>query len=149
VGSPTDAEDITQEVFVKVWKNLKRFDPSKNFKTWIFTIAKNTALDYFKKKKTINFSVFENEAGENLLWETLVDPKPLSDEILMQANLTETMNMVIKHLTKKYQIVLFLYYYKNFTFKEISITLGESVNTVKSRHRRALLLLKKILPVKL
>lgn len=51
------AEDIAQEVFVKIWKNLKKFDKNKNFKTWIFTIAKNTALDYLKKKKSCRFPI--------------------------------------------------------------------------------------------
>ena len=39
-----DAEDVAQEAFFRVWKNLKRFDANKNFKTWLFVIAKNTAV---------------------------------------------------------------------------------------------------------
>ncbi len=60
VGNGEVAEDITQEVFVKVWRNLKKFDQNKSFKTWIFTIAKNTSFDFFKKKKAIPFSELEN-----------------------------------------------------------------------------------------
>ena len=56
VGSQSDAEDITQEVFVKVWKNLKKFDQKKSFKPWIFQIAKNTSIDFLRKRKTIPFS---------------------------------------------------------------------------------------------
>jgi len=51
VNNPAEAEDIAQDVFVKMWKNLKKFDQQKKFKTWLFAIAKNTALDYLKKKK--------------------------------------------------------------------------------------------------
>ena len=50
-GNTQDAEDVTQEVFVKVWRNLKKFDQRKSFKTWIFAIAKNTAFDHLKKRK--------------------------------------------------------------------------------------------------
>ena len=56
-GDADNVSDIAQEVFVKVWKNLKKFDKSKNFKLWIFTIAKNTALDWLKKKNAVPFSL--------------------------------------------------------------------------------------------
>ena len=52
VNNKQEAEDVTQEVFVKTWRNLKKFKRNKSFKTWIFSIAKNTAIDSFKKKKT-------------------------------------------------------------------------------------------------
>ena len=50
VGNASEAEDITQEVFVRVWKNLKKFDQNKKFKTWIFGIAKNASIDWLRKK---------------------------------------------------------------------------------------------------
>ena len=49
--------DLVQETFIKAWKNLNRFKIEKaSFKTWLFTIAKNTALDFLRKKKSLNFS---------------------------------------------------------------------------------------------
>ena len=51
------AEDLTQETFVKVWKNLSRFDQTKSFKAWIAKIAKNTGLDHVKKKQAVSFSL--------------------------------------------------------------------------------------------
>jgi len=80
-NSAHDAEDATQESFVKVWKNIGKYDRAKSFKTWIFTIAKNTALDLLKKKRPLVFSDFENNAGENMLMETLRDLSPLQDEL--------------------------------------------------------------------
>src|SRR3989338_146778 len=59
VGGGQDVEDVTQDAFVKVWRNLKKFDQNKSFKTWIFSIAKNTAIDFLKKKKAIPFSEFD------------------------------------------------------------------------------------------
>jgi len=55
IGNIHDAEDITQEVFVKVLRHLKKFDHDKSFKTWIFKITQNTSIDFFRKKKTIPF----------------------------------------------------------------------------------------------
>ena len=48
VGSDLDAEDISQEVFVRAWRNLKKFDQEKSFKTWIFAIAKHASIDVLK-----------------------------------------------------------------------------------------------------
>ena len=71
------AEDITSDVFLKVFKNIKKFDKNKKFKTWIFEITKNTALDYIKKKKDINFSSIELDNNKEDCFENLIE-----DEIL-------------------------------------------------------------------
>ena len=81
VKNASDAEDITQEVFVKAWRNLKKIK-QKKFKTWLFRVARNTAIDFLRKKRAIPFSDFENKAGENILIENLTDETGLPDEIL-------------------------------------------------------------------
>ena len=157
VGNSQDAEDITQDVFVRVWRNLKKFDKNKKFKTWIFTIAKNTCIDFFRKRKTIPFSNFsacgarlpdgQGSAlgGENIFIETLADPSPLPDEISELAGFKDIISRTMKKLALKYQTILLLYYGNNFTFREIAESTGESLNTIKSRHRRALIMLRKLL----
>jgi len=144
IGSE-EAEDVTQEVFLKIWRNLKKFKQNKKFKTWIFSIAKNTAIDFLKKKKIIPFSEFEKESKENTLIETVPDSFSLPNEFLEKAELAEEINSVLEKLPLSYRMVLFLYYTEHFNFREIAEILGESINTVKSRHRRALLMLKKML----
>lgn len=144
-GSTQDTEDITQEVFVKVWRNLKKFDQQKSFKTWIFAIAKNTAFDHLKKKKVIPFSYFENEKGENIITETLADPSPLPDELLERAGVAQILTSAMEKLSPQYRMVLFLRYNDHFTFREIGESLGEPLHTIKSRHRRALIQLKELL----
>jgi RNA polymerase sigma-70 factor (ECF subfamily) len=145
VGSGQDAEDVTQETFVKVWRNLKKFDQQKSFKTWIFSIAKNTALDFLKKKKAIPFSEFENEEGENMITETLADPSSLPHELLEKAGMAQVLTSAMEKLSPKYRMVLFLRYNDHFTFREIAEIFDESLNTIKSRHRRALVMLKNLL----
>ena len=142
VGNRQDAEDITQEVFIKVWRNLKKFDQQKSFKTWIFSIAKNTAIDFLKKKKMIPFSEFDNEGGENTIIETLADPSSLPQELLEKAGMAQTLNAAMEKLSSQYRMVLFLRYNDHFNFREIAESLGEPLNTIKSRHRRALVMLK-------
>jgi RNA polymerase sigma-70 factor (ECF subfamily) len=164
VGSDGDAEDLTQETFVSAWKNLKKpvlslskgFDPQKGkFKTWIFAIAKNTSLNWIKKKKPDLFSAFsaksgfasgeENENGENALIESIADPSPLPDELFHRADLALKLSAAIKKLNPNHQTVLLLRYNDHFTFREIAESLGEPLHTIKSRHRRALITLKRLL----
>lgn len=145
VGNGHDAEDVAQDVFVKAWRNLKKFDQRKSFKTWIFAIAKNTAFDHLKKKKTIPFSEFENEEGENMITETLADPAPLPHELLEKAGMAQLLTSAMDALSPKYRMVLFLRCNDHFSFREIAESLGESLHTITSRHRRALIKLKELL----
>jgi len=154
-GNAQDAEDITQEVFLRVWRNLKRFDGEKSFKTWIFSIAKNASLDFIKKKKTLAFSDFsarggsafggENEDGSNSLIDTLRDFSPLPLQLSELSEIRRVLENAKEKLLPKYSMVLSLRYNDDLTFREIAESLGEPLHTVKSRNRRALAKLLKIL----
>ena len=145
VGDSQEAEDITQQVFIKVWWNLKKFDQQKSFKPWIFAIAKNTSIDLLKRKKEVPFSKFENAAGINILTESLVDPADLPDKLFEQKDIARMLYSAMENLSVQYRMVLFLRYNDHFTFREISESLEEPLHTVKSRHRRALIQLKNLL----
>lgn len=139
-----DSEDITQDTFVSMWKNLRKFDKSKRFKTWLFEITKNKSLNVIKKKKPMLFSEFESEDNdENVIADSITDETNLLDELFDQKNEYEKILKAIEKLDVKYRTVLFLRYTSDMTFNEISDTLGESLNTVKSRHQRAIQMLKK------
>lgn len=142
VGDRDLAEDLAQETFVKAWRNLKRFDQKRKFKTWLFTIAKNTAYDWLKKKKEIPFSSFADEEGENWL-ESVAADDILPDEIIERSDLAEEMEEIIKKLPVHYRAILLLHYKEDFTLHEIAEILGEPYNTIKSRHQRGLARLKK------
>lgn len=145
VGNVQDAEDITQDIFVKVWRHLKRFNRKKSFKTWIFSIAKNSAVDFIKKKKVLPFSEFDTDNGKNIITDTLADPSPSPYEIIEHRDVARMLTSAVSKLSLKYRLILFLHYNNHLTFKEIAESLGEPLNTVKSRCRRAIFLLKKIL----
>jgi len=157
VGNSGDAEDITQDIFIKVWRNLKRFDKKKKFKTWVFSIAKNTSIDWLRKsrsasggKKAIPFSNFFAQGGsafggENPFIRTLIDPAPLPDELSERRSVAQILQSAIEKLLPKYRLVLSLRYSDNLNFREIAERLKEPLDTVKSRHRRALIILKKLL----
>src|ERR1700744_165295 len=78
VGDAAAADDISQETFLKAWKSLKKYnEKSRKFKTGWLRIAGNTAIDYLRKKKHVPLSHFENEAGGNVLAETVADTEEL------------------------------------------------------------------------
>lgn len=130
-------DDMTQETFIKAWKNIKRFDREKNFKTWIFTIAKNTAYDYFKKKKTIPFSFFKDEEGNNKL-ENISENNILPDEMLERKDIAKELEKKLQEIPEKYRLILTLRYKDDFSLSEISQILDRPYNTIKSSHQRAL-----------
>lgn len=138
VGDAKSAEDITQETFLKAWKNLKKFDKEKSFKTWIFTIAKNSSFDYLKKKKPLLFSQLQDADGKNPFVDNVKDKALMPNEVAERNILKNYFNEAINSLSEKYGIVLSLYYIDGFNFREIAEKLGESINTIKSRHRRGL-----------
>jgi RNA polymerase sigma-70 factor, ECF subfamily len=144
VRSVDACDDLTQETFVKAWKNIKKFDTEKSFKTWIFTIAKNTAYDYFKKKKAIPFSNFYDENGNNRL-ENFSDNSILPDEILNRKDIAKEMGEKLKEIPEKYQAILTLHYKEDFSLQEISEILKVPYNTIKSGHSRALQKLKEVI----
>ncbi|MDD4990127.1 MAG: RNA polymerase sigma factor [Candidatus Pacebacteria bacterium] len=133
IGNPAEAENITQDVFVKIWKNLKKFNKQKNFKSWIFTIAKNASIDFLRKKKPMASLDFNEPIDCEISPEQKAYNK--SKEDFLTNSLT--------NLSPKYKEVLVLRYQSNFTFRKIAEELDKPINTVKSWHRRGLLALRK------
>jgi RNA polymerase sigma-70 factor (ECF subfamily) len=143
-----DAPDIVQEVFIKIWKNITYFDPLKaSFKTWIFTITKNTTTDFLRKKRSILFSDMEKDYDENInsFAENIPTEDLLPDLALQKLEDSEFLNQVIEKLRLEYREVLVLHYQEEMTFEEIGKILDKPLNTVKSQHRRALMELRKLL----
>jgi RNA polymerase sigma-70 factor (ECF subfamily) len=145
-----DARDIVQESFIKAWRNIGRFNPTKaSFKTWIFTIAKNTTTDFLRKKKSVLFadlaqSARQDLADENSFAENIPAEDLLPDEALQKLQDSEFLNKILEKLRPDYREVLVLHYQEEMTFEEIGKVLGKSLNTVKSQHRRAILELRKL-----
>lgn len=143
-GKKEESEDIAQETFFKVWKNLKKYRQGENFKTWLFGIARNTAIDYLRKKKSLNFSDFKNEGGENYFEENIRDPEPLPDEILKKSEDGELAKKLLAELSPEDREVIIFHHYHSLTFQEIADIVQKPLNTLKSRYRRAMIKLREI-----
>lgn len=139
------AEDLAQETFIKAWKNLSRFDIKRPFNVWLFTIARNTAFDYLKKKKALTFSDLEGQEGEDTFAESIKDERPLSLEVLENKERAADLDAALAQLPPNTRSVVLLHNTENMTFQEIAEAMNEPLNTVKSRYRRALESLRKLL----
>ncbi len=140
----SELDDLAQVTFIKVWKNLRRFDQGKKFKTWLFAIAKNTAYDFFQKKKTVPFINFTDEEGNNRL-ENISDESILPDEILNRQDLEQELEKKLAEIPENYRLILTLHYKEDFSLFEIAQILNKPYNTIKSGHQRGLMRLKKLL----
>ena len=145
IGDTKEAEDLTQESFLKAWKSLKSFDQARSFKVWLFQIARNCCIDYFRRKKIPVFSALEKPEDGMLIADSLEDPaEPL--ELRVEKNeLKREIKKYLARLPEPNRAVILLYYNQQMNFREISELLGEPLDTIKSRHRRGLILLKKLI----
>jgi len=138
------AKDIVQDVFIKVWKNVKKFDNNRaSFKTWIFTITRNTITDYLRKKKSISFSSLDTD--EESFANNVEGDIILPDEALSRLEDKELLNKLLDKMPIQYREVLILYYQEEMTFNEIGQLLGKPLNTIKSYHHRALIILRELI----
>lgn len=148
VRNGADAEDVVQEAFFRAWKNLKSFDTGKNFKTWLFVIAKNISFDLLKKKKPVSFSQFtvDEEALDTYLASYLETPE-LPTDIFDRKLSASAVEAALAKLPQTYRTVLNMRYKNQLKFREIAEELGEPINTIKSKHYRGLALLRDLFVV--
>ncbi|MEK7631048.1 MAG: RNA polymerase sigma factor [Patescibacteria group bacterium] len=142
-GNAQDAEDITQETFIKAWRALKTFDQHKNFTTWLLTIAKRTAIDMLRKKRGLSFADFQDDDGANRLIDMLAAD---SRSPLAEAEGIEV-RAAAENLSDPYREIISLHYDDGLSLEEISMRLEKPANTIKSQHRRALIALRKLLHI--
>lgn len=125
-----DIDDFLQEVFIKIYENLDKFQGNSRFSTWITRIAYNTA---------INFKI-RTKKSENLCEETqsnLVSNYETPEETQLKQLTREAINNAVKQLPENYKKCIELYFYNNMTYEEIAETTDIPLNTVKTYIFRA------------
>lgn len=130
-----DASDFVQEVFLKVFSNLSRFEGNSRFSTWLYKIAYNTAINSVTRKKDYQ-SLVENE---------IVSERDTPERILLRKLAREAVREAIKELPERFRVCVDLFFFYDRSYQEIEAITGFPVNTVKSHVFRA----KKILREKL
>jgi len=129
-----DAEDLLQEVFIKVYTNLNGFDPNLKFSSWIYRIAHNEVISNFRKLK-VRPEKINSEINENVL-EKIKSELNIEKEI-DQKILKVKLNQLINQLNIKYKEVIILKYLENKSYEEISDIIKKPTNTVGTLINRA------------
>lgn len=126
------AKDCFQNTFIKLYKCSKTFNDSEHLKAWLLRVARNECNDYHKSFWNKNVSVgLDKEKLENVHKDSGNSMRELQYD-----SDTEILINALRRIPLKYREILVLYYYQEYTTKEISDILQLSVNTVKSRLRR-------------
>ncbi len=142
-----DAEDMTQEIMIKIFRSLGSFKGNSKFSTWIYRVAVNTCLDELKKKKNKKHLSLDAEIsgddGENQI--EIKDDSPSPEKLAEQNELRDMVAAAVKLLSDEHRAVIVLRDIRGMSYSEIAGILGCSDGTVKSRISRARAQLKMIL----
>lgn len=145
-GDASMADDVAQETFVKAWKGIGRFDEGRNFKAWLFAIARNAAIDALRKRRDVSFSRMSEDLQEDDRFEDAIeDESPLPGEGFDRAIDGKTLERALSLLSPEKRAIVLMHDVEGLTFEEAAEALGEPMNTVKSRYRRSLAALRALM----
>lgn len=141
-----DAEDVSQEALIKVYKSINRFNMDSSFKTWLYRIVVNTCLDHVRKNKENPISIDQPiRSGHDEFYMDVEDNRPTPQEVL-ETKLTQKMVMdAVNELEDDFKSIIILRDINDLSYEEISEVLECNIGTVKSRISRGRQKLKEIL----
>jgi RNA polymerase sigma-70 factor (ECF subfamily) len=134
--SPSDAEDISQQVFLRIWRNARRYRPDAKFTTYLYTITRNLVFNETRRRgRKKEISSDEREENSQHLIEDSPDRRP--DAELLQAELQRAVDAAIAALPETQRMAVVLRRYEQLSYEEIAEVLQLSVSAVKSLLFRA------------
>jgi len=145
MGSPEHAEDLAQEVFLRVYKAAGRFEARAKFFTYLYRIALNLCLkerEKLARQKTESLDADTEERGPR---REIMDPRGSTEDVYTRMELSRAVQEAVKALPDEQRGVVILSRYHDLSYEEIAETLEISVPAVKSRLHRAKLALKELL----
>ncbi|RTR30389.1 RNA polymerase sigma factor SigX [Robertmurraya yapensis] len=140
VKNREQAEDLVQEVYIRVLKSYERFEGKSSEKTWLFSIARNVAIDHFRKQKG-----WKQKIAEKFDWTTgqVKDESPIPEEIALQKEEVGMIYQCLDCCTVDQRMVIIMRYIQELTISETAEALGWTESKVKTTQHRALKVLKK------
>jgi RNA polymerase sigma-70 factor (ECF subfamily) len=127
-----DAEEVTQDVFMKIYHNLKNFQFRSTFKTWVYRITVNTAINCFRRSS--------REERDKVDYDGIIESLPggcSTAERVVQAENETRLDSLMKLLSPEHRTCLILREIEGLSYQEIAASLKIPVNTVRSRLKRA------------
>ena len=137
INDKEEVSDISQEVFIRIYRALDRYNPEYKFSTWAVRIATNLCLDIHRKKKVDSMPIEEIEDFSNGL--------DTPEASYLQKERTEKIRKAIQALPEKYRTPVILFHQNGLSYEEMTKVLGEPMTIIKNRLYRARLMLRDIL----
>lgn len=140
VKNREQAEDLVQEVYIRVLKSYDKFEGRSSEKTWLFSIARHVAIDWFRKQKKIRHRLLEKFDWDK---QQIEDNQPMPDEVTLQNEQIQWMYRSLDICSIDQRSVLILRYLQELSITETAEALGWSSSKVKTTQHRALKQLQK------
>jgi len=134
IGDRTQAKDLAQEVFLRVWQAAKSYKPEAKFTTWIYRITVNLCLNELRSARRRRWLSFHpsDEGSANTIEETLSDGSPSPEDILLVKERGRQISEALQNLPANQRMALILKRYDDLSYQEIAKILNCSVSAVES-----------------
>ena len=144
VRRPEDAEDLAQETFLRAFRALGRYDPTRPFGAWLHTIAARLCIDHLRRNRAKLVSLTQPEEGTSGEERTidLEDPGDRPDELAEKSELAARLEALVAELPPDSRAAILLRHQQDLPYEEIARVLGVPLGTIKARIHRARIMLK-------
>jgi RNA polymerase sigma-70 factor, ECF subfamily len=132
LGGAADAEDIGQQVFVRVWKHAARYQPSAKFTTWLMTITRNLVFNELRRRRRSHQVSMDAEEGDTIKHQFVDEQATPPSEEMLDSELQEAIDAAIASLPETQRLAIVLRRYEGMPYEEIAEVLKTSVPAVKS-----------------
>lgn len=139
-GDESLAEDVAQEVFLRLFLHAKKYTAGRSFKTWLFTIVRNVSIDLarpYSHRKSSSFHLGDDPAQEDFSPESIANGSPTQEDLMAAQERQHMLLELLQDLPEKQRAAIILKYYEDMPTKEIAVVLGKSVSSVESLLARA------------
>jgi len=139
IGDRTQAKDLAQEVFLRVWQTAKSYEPKAKFTTWTYRIATNLCFNELKAARRRRWFPFyrSEESNDNAIEDAYSDDSPTAEDLLLAKELTRQISETLQSLPANQRMALVLKRYDDLPYEEISRIMDCSVSAVESLLVRA------------
>ena len=132
LGGAADAEDIGQQVFVRVWKHAARYQPSAKFTTWLMTITRNLVFNELRRRRRSQQVSMDADEGDTIRHQFVDEQAAAPSEEMLDSELHEAIDAAIASLPEAQRLAIVLRRYEGMPYEEIAEVLKTSVPAVKS-----------------
>ncbi len=133
LGGDAEAEDIAQQVFIRVWKSAPRWEPTAKFTTWLFTITRNLVFNELRRRKRHSTRSLDAEPEDGRAPLQVADTSvKAADTAMLDAEMQDAIQRAIEELPETQRMAVVLRRYQDVSYEEIGEILELSVPAVKS-----------------